>query len=364
MSSVDRTSEFTSFADAAEWTGVCAEDREPWLALRRSMLTASDVAAVLGEDDRRSALDVYVDKITDRQAQEVITLNDPRFWGTVLEQPVLRAVATFYGWNYRPGGALLRSRRYPFLGATLDAEIERGDAIWVPLEGKTTRVPKGWDEESGALPTRVLIQVQTQLLITGAPLAVIFALLQGSRPVQIIVEPSPEFHEVIIEEGERFMAMVASLDPPSPDGKAAATRALHQLYPRENGAAVALPVESLDWTREYQAVSAQLRTLERRKDHFKQLLMHAIGPAMYGVLPEAVGSKRCWRWSTQKRDRYEVEASEQRVLLALKDAPSGSPAHALLPAANDTLIDALEESTSETEGAPRIRFGQRRRSTR
>src|SRR5690606_33404021 len=206
LSPAERTHEVTSFHEAAEWTGVRNDDRTAWLALRREMVTASDVAAIMGEDTYRTAPDDYVDRIPPRPEPDVIGLDDPRFWGTVLEQPVLRAVAAYYGWGCREGGALLRSRKYPWLGATLDAEVDRHDGNgWSDFEGKTTRIARDWTEGEGALPTRVLIQVQSQLLVTGSPTALVFALLQGARPCQIEIEPMDEFHRVILEATEEFM---------------------------------------------------------------------------------------------------------------------------------------------------------------
>jgi putative phage-type endonuclease len=356
----DPTPYVTAFHAHAEFTGVRANDRDAWLAMRGTMLTASDVAAILGEDEHRSALDVYVDKVTPRKGKEILGLDDPRFWGNVLEQPVLRAVADFYGWQYRAGGCLLRSRKHPFLGATLDAEIDRNDGIgWIDFEGKTTRIPRGWDEESGDLPTRVLIQVQAQLLVTGAPCALVFALLQGSRPVRIPVEPDADFHALMVEEGERFMEAVRSLAPPDPDGKPGARKALDRLYPHEDGSTVDLPEEALVWTREYQAVSANMRALERRKEQLAQQLKSRIGAATYGLLPEPVGGKSCWRWETEKRDAYTVEASESRKLLALKEPPE-SGARRLSGPANDTFMQSLEASVREP--AEKIRFGKPRRT--
>lgn len=357
-----RTEDVTSFAASCEWMGVRADEDQwdAWLAARKTIITASDMAAILGEDPHRTAMDVYLDKINPPR-DEVVAIDDPRFWGRVLEQPILRAVARYRGWKYREGGALLRSRKYPVLGATLDAEVDTGDGVWVDLEGKTTRLPSGWDEETGQLPSRVLVQVQVQLLVTGAELAIVFALLQGCRPVQIPIRPNAAFHEVLAERAEEFLALVKAGHPPLPDGSMRARRALERLYPHEDGTIVALPDEALEWTRKYQEISSQLKILERRKEYYAQQLKRAIGSATYGVLPEAVGGKRSWRWETQHSKAYEVEEKEKRVLLALKLPPKGAPRHPRLPPANDTsLVRQLEESI-EREDLPKIRFGQRRK---
>jgi putative phage-type endonuclease len=342
--------------------GVSAEEDqwEAWLAARKTIVTASDMAAIVGEDPHRSALDVFIDKLTPPQ-DEILTLDDPRFWGRVMEQPMLQAVARYRGWKYRKGGALLRSRKYPMLGATLDAEVDTGDGIWIDLEGKTTRLPRGWDEETGELPPRVLVQVQVQLLVTGAPLAIVFALLQGCRPVQIPIRPSLKYHEVLVERAEEFMGMVKAGTPPVPDGSMRAGRALDRLYQHENGSIVALPEESIEWTRKYQEISGQLRVLERRKAYYQQLLKHSMGPATYGVLPDQVGGKRCWRWETQQVPAYEVAEREKRVLMALKLPPPGAPRHPALPPANDTSLTKQLEESIEREEIPNIRFGRRRK---
>lgn len=311
----------THFVDHADSTGVRADDRADWLALRKTMVTASDVAAILGEDQHRSALSVYVEKITGQQEPEQIGLDDPRFWGNVLEQPVLRAVAAFYGWEYFAGGALLRSRRHPHLGATLDAEINRGSG-WEVMEGKTTRVPRGWDEESGELPVRVLIQTQSQLLVTGADVDVVFALLQGSRPVQIEVHPSPEFHAVIVEETERFMARLARMDPPPPDHTESSQQALARLYPKDVGAGVLLPAEAGDWTREIKEISAQQAKLKKRKAELSNMLRAAIGSATYGILPDALDDgQRAWKHALEHKDSHVVAASSTRALRPIKNLP-------------------------------------------
>lgn len=349
---VDRTPEVTHFAEAARWTGVMSNDRDAWLQLRRSMLTASDVAAVLGADDHRDGFDVYVDKVTERKEPEVITLDDPRFWGNVLEQPVLRAVANYYGWGYHPGGALLVSRAYPWLGATLDAEIDRG-AGWVDLEGKTTRVPRFWNEEEERLPLRVLVQVQAQLLVTGAPMAVVFALLQGSKPCQIDVYPHDELLKTIVDVSDAFMANVKDLQPPEPTDKS--SRTLARLFPENQDGIVQLPAEAVDWTREMRAVQATIKEANARVEELKNKLKACIGSATLGELPEAVDGKKFWRWQTQKTPAYSVEERSSRVLLQIR----GPEQHQAAPVAAAPVVIPSNDAELHTE-TMRFRTGRRR----
>lgn len=353
----------THFGDSAEWTGVMDTDREKWLDMRHQMLTASDVASILGHNPHASALSVYVDKITPRKDQEVIGLDDPRFWGTVLEQPILTAVARHHGWNYRRGGALLRSRKYPWLGATLDAEVDRHDGRgWVVLEGKTTRVTREWDEESQNLPTHILLQAQTQLIVSDAPVDVVFALLLGSRPCQVVVEPMNELHALIVEESQAFMERVRSMDPPDPDHREATKRALERLHGDDDGSSVALPAPAVEWARELIELSRASKEIEKRRDEITNLLRASIGSATYGVLSEPVDGKECFSWKTQERSEYVVKASKSRVLRAIKKAPS-SQEHAALPQASplSTLGDELRGSLDAGTAANVVPISRKRR---
>lgn len=340
----------TRFTDHAEPTGIVSTDRDAWLEARRKLLTASDMAAVLGHDPYRSALDVYVSKALPRP-DEAMTLDDVRFWGAILEQPILSAVAHYHGWAYEPGGELLRSRACPFIGATLDAEVDRGEG-WEVFEGKTSRIPKGWNEESGDLPTHVLIQAQVQLLTTGAERCTVFALLQGSRPCMVDVHPDANFHALLALDAERFMARVKAQDPPDPDHTMASRRALERLYPVGDGGAVMLPDCAIDWTLEIAEIAEHQRELKKREDELKNMLRASIGDATWGVLPEDVGGRKYWRWQMQERKGHIVAPSCSRVLLGMKNGPDPElalPAPAPVPLLETQLRDSLAINTEGTE---------------
>ena len=55
--------------------------RAAWLAGRKSGLGGSDAAAVLGLSKWRTAVDVYMDKLSDGHEQEQ---SDPMYWGRCL----------------------------------------------------------------------------------------------------------------------------------------------------------------------------------------------------------------------------------------------------------------------------------------
>ncbi len=311
------TDKVTSFGASCVWTGISDSDREAWLSARHTILTASDMAAVLGESPYADAFDVYVSKTMPPPPDEKLGPYDPRFWGKLLELPIAHGLADFYGWEIRDGGHLLRSRMHPELGCTLDAEIVRS-AFEGPIvyEGKLSQVPRDWSEEEGNLPTHILIQAQTQLLVTGAPRDLVSGLLQGRRYVQVDVEPFDDFHQVLVEQAEWFMDLVRRSDPPTPTARSKA--ALDRLFPRSDGSVVRLPIEAVEQTREIQELAAQMKAMEARSSELRNALRLAIGTATYGELPEPVGGKVAWKWGTQENG--------QRPLIAVTKIPGvGGP---------------------------------------
>lgn len=320
LATVDRTPLVTHFHEHARWTGIMSNDRDAWLAARTEYLTASDMASVLGQDSRRSAFAVYMDKVTPRKEKEVITIKDPRFWGSGLEQTYLTMAANYYGWDYYAGGALLASRAHPHLAATLDAEFNRGKG-WEDLEGKTSSylLRKDWDEETQDVPRRVLIQVQHQLLVTRAPRALIFVLINGNTPVEVTVEPSLAFHAMLVEESERFMDMVARRIEPPPGPNDAET--LDRLYPSHDNGVVQLPLVSLSWASELNALGRQRRDIMKREKELQNWLKRSIASATWGKLPEPVEGRQFYKWATEHTEAYHVEAFDKSVLRPIKHGP-------------------------------------------
>lgn len=310
------------FEEFCEPVGVSSATRSAWLEARRGLLTASDTAAIMGKDPYKSALDVWVDKVHPKQ-DKPLTIDDFAFWGLNLEQTIARIVSIYYDWDYTEGGDLLRSKAHPQLGCTLDGITKPpGEAQYGVYEGKTTSVflANDWDVESAMPPIRVLIQAQHQLLVTGAPYAMVFCLIGGNTPRMVRVEPHADFHESIIQSGKEFLQLVADGIQPAPDHRS--KTALDRLYPAEmTNLVVDLPSEAMAWTLELQEILSEIKRLEVRRDHIKNLLRATLGDAHYGRMGQAVGGKQVWKFGTIKRDAYEVAECSYRQLTPVKELP-------------------------------------------
>lgn len=362
MNPTDNTALVTHFARDAVFTGVTSKDRAKWLELRKAMVTASDFAALLGEDPHRSSLDVYADKVLPPNNEE-LKIDSPMFWGLALEQTVLSKAAEYYGWEYREGGALLASRKYPFIGATLDAEIDRKDGRgWIVNECKNTEIHRNWDEEKQDCPVHVLIQCQSQLFVTGAPMDLCFALLSRYRPVRIEIEPNLEFHSILVDVAQEFLDRVKRLDPPPASARSG--EALKRMFPHEDGTMVTLPPEAVEWSRELVRIDQEFEALKGRREELRNLIRQQIGQSTFGLLTEPVEGKRAWRWLTSTRSAHMVEASTSRTLIALKDAtyPKGWAGGAPRKTAPEPTIDISVPVEPANEVV--ARFRNKRRTSR
>jgi predicted phage-related endonuclease len=295
-------------------------DREIWLNARRGMVTASVSSALLGVSPFADALDVYADFVAPKPTSEKdqkLDITHPAFWGKALEQAISGAVANYYHWEIEPGGELLQSKDHPFLGATLDNEINNGTG-WGIYEGKTTSIWRSgeWKDDSTP-PDFVYVQNQHQLLVTKASYCVTFVLVGGQTPKSFVVEPNPDIHRLLIEFGESFMARVRSMSPPPPTTKSAA--ALVRLYP--GGAydkstpvnaetALGMPKEALDWTRDYYEASSLLKMAENQKALALNHIKACLKDKPYGILPEPVDGASMWRWV--------LEGSRGKVIRPMK----------------------------------------------
>lgn len=326
-------SEVTHFTDACQWTGASTHDRAKWLSARHKFITASKMSAILGLNPRMDELDVYADMVAPVVAKEEEQgLASPALWGQVLEEPIARHVARQLDLDIVMGGFLLASKRYPRIAATLDAEVRpkldttigglgiRENASWGVYEGKTVDLMaiRDWNEAEGCLPDSIMIQGQTQLLVTGAPFCLVFALVGGNRPRKVTLKPDTELHSCMVEAVDDFFDRVQRLDPPPPTFRS--KRAIAQLYPEEDGSLVHLSREVAEWTLEWNDLRKQRLDITKREDEIRNRIQLAMGAATFGTLPcEIDGRLKRWKCVTETRPERTMKASSSRVMRLVND---------------------------------------------
>ena len=297
----------------AEALGVNSNDRPAWLEARRSLIGASEAAAILGEHPYLSGLDVYLEKAEGLEAEGGA---EYLHWGLIFEEPILTEYGRRRGLPVRRFGELIRSRSKPFMGSTIDGlQIDPDRARLLGSPGDFEHVDPdalgiteikmtsfAWDPED--LPVYIQIQVQAQLFVAGLERATIVWLPFPSRQLQWVdVAAHPSFQGLLVEACELFWRRVEAKDPPPPDGSPHAMRAVQRLYAQDDGSEIELSEEVLTKVDRWQALAFEHREAKKAEQAIKAEILHALGNASLGRLPDG----RAVSGKTINRSAYTCE---------------------------------------------------------
>jgi putative phage-type endonuclease len=272
-------------------------NREQWLAARREIITASDVAAILGYDDRRTALDVYVNKITGQEIED----SDAMLLGRCLEDGIGRAYAVKTGRPVSefPEYYMAVHPEIPWLAATPDRETERPTPVRVddsvvkmsigesgPLEIKHAGWMKRRDWEDSA-PLFVQIQLQIQIACMSTSWGAYCGVVGGSEIHYDDMDFNKAFFDNAVEQLDEFHWRLKHKRPPAVDCPKH-LKAIKALYPNDNGETVDLSpeIELLDAQREEAKRTA--KESDAQADELEAKIREAIGSATFGKLPSGV----------------------------------------------------------------------------
>ncbi len=287
-------------------------DRDRWLQLRQSGVGASEVAALLGESPWLSMTELYAIKIGASQGDPSLDEREELYWGLQLEPAIIEGYQHRTGRPVRRAAKLLRSVEHPWAICTLDGETTDGSGTWWPLEIKNIGQHKSQEWEEGP-PRHYLLQVQQQMLVTGAACATIAALIGGQRMVWCDVERDEIDVRRIKHAGRIFWQQCVEAGVcPKPDGSDSASRALQALYRKKPDpeSFVQLGGDMLELDEELRGLKDAKRAIEKRVAEIENLIKAAIGTAEYGVLPS--GAR--YSWKQQTRAAFAVDEATFRVL--------------------------------------------------
>lgn len=255
-------------------------DRRQWLEVRRGGIGSSDAAAAVGLNPYKSPLALWMDKTGRSPPEEARAqhMDDPRYWGTLLEPYVAAAYQAKTQRKVRRVNAILQHPTFPFMLANLDREIV-GDPDVQVLECKTAGEfgVRLWKD---GVPDYVQLQVQHQLAVTGKQAADVAVLLCGQQLAIHRIERNNDLIARLIILETRFWEHVESDTPPPADGSASAAQALRQLYPGND--------TSLDFTADSALntvfeslvkLKAELDATEGHAEQLKQTIQEAMGDA-------------------------------------------------------------------------------------
>ncbi len=288
-------------------------DRKRWLQLRRSGIGASEIAACLGESPWLHATELYAIKIGQHDGDPSLDEAEHVFWGNQLEAAIIEGYQQRTGRPVRRRAELLRSKECPWALCTLDGETgeKGGEPAW-PLEIKNIGMHKAHEWEEGP-PRHYQLQLQQQLLVTGAQKATAAALIGGQRLVWIDVERDEIEIRRIKHAGRIFWEMCVEAGKcPLPDGSDSASRAIAALYRKrpDPESFVQLPGALLELDEELVGLKEAKAAIKKRVAEIENRIKLEIGAVEYGALPD--GTR--YSWKQQTRAAHAVDESTFRVL--------------------------------------------------
>lgn len=275
-------------------------DRDAWLQLRKTGVGGSDCAAALGLSKRKSALQLYLEKIGDvpDEIEDTAWLE----WGRLLEPAIRRK------YEMRHGCAVvvpqhMRLERFPFIVGTPDGLTD--DRL---VEIKTARTAQGFGAAgTDEVPEDYLLQTQHYLILTARPVADIAVLIGGSDYREYEIPADRELQQMIIEGESRFWSRVERRDPPPPQYDGPDLQGvLRRLFPGTDGSRKAATGALEDWRRVHDQATSKAAHYAAVAEGAKAHMLYEMGEA--SVL--AFSDGKALRRKLTKRKGFTVEPSE------------------------------------------------------
>lgn len=148
-----------------------------WYQKRRQGITGSDIGAICFLNPYRSPLEVYLDKVSEEEHQDISS--EPIYWGNRLEDVIAEEYAIRQNVKVSVEPNILQHKEYDFILGSIDRWVNDGEYI---LECKTigSRLINQLGEVgTDQIPSYWLAQVAWYVAITDTPKADIAVLAAG-----------------------------------------------------------------------------------------------------------------------------------------------------------------------------------------
>jgi putative phage-type endonuclease len=237
-------------------------DRDTWLAARRRGIGSSDLPALVGATDYRTALHVYHDK----RGELDDDAGEAALWGSLLEDPVARE------WQRRNRSVvhrvgLVAHEAQSWMLATLDRRVvecplnratRTACALEVKCRNAFTR--QRWRSD---VPDDVLAQTTWQLAVTGYDHIHVAVLIGGNDYRQTVVRRDARLEDYVVSMATRFREkhLLPAVPPPADLSKADAVNELDALlHPDRVGE---IDIAAIGEVMEYARISARKSAADR-----------------------------------------------------------------------------------------------------
>ncbi|MFP3549721.1 YqaJ viral recombinase family protein [Paraburkholderia sp. SIMBA_049] len=285
--------------------------RETWLQERRKGLGGSDAAAALGQSRHKTAFQLFQEKLGLIPGDMMVSPEavERMDFGKAIEQVIADMYAKRYGVKLRRHNRLAQHTRYPFMLASYDRTIDgkREGLECKNVDSLSYRFGEWGEEHSDQVPVEYLMQCHHYLATSGYDVWHLAACVGGNSLKVFHIERDPEMIDLVEQgEAEFWQEHVEKNAPPPLDyTHKSAIGLLKKMYPGTNGQTVKLPPEAEAMHYARLDFSEQRDLMEKGADAAKARILHLMGEASVGLLPNGGGYTR----KIIKRDGYTVDSS-------------------------------------------------------
>lgn len=246
------------------------------LAMRRTGVSGSEIAAVAGLHPFMSALQVWENKVLGVETPETLAMQI----GQAFEDGIIQLYAKRKGIVTLQKGGTTRHPKHPLIIATPDALVPTPHELY-PLEAKNTAQSSAWedwgDDGTDAIAEWHRPQVTFEAAVCEAPwtdVAAVLARPRGGWDFRIYRVPfDEEYFHALREMAEKFFRdYVATETPPPPDGSEAWSDFLKSRFPMERAPLLQASPEDDALAKAYLQADAQLEAAETAKRLARQQL--------------------------------------------------------------------------------------------
>lgn len=284
-------------------------DHDAWMALRRTGIGASEIAAVAGLARSRGPWDVWSSKVDGRESESTAEQE----WGHWIEQQIIDFWALRAGLFVADGG-LYRHPEHPWLIATPDALVvtDPEDPDPVPtatVDAKNTnwRMADEWDDDGA--PIEYICQKTWQMLAVGVRRGYLVAAIGGKPPVGRELDLDDDLARELVRYGAEFWPYVETATPPPLDGSVSAADWVIARYPDADPAAVVdLDPAAVDDLRQLIELDEAIKRMDDARRGFETALKDRLGTATTGTWH----GRTYVTWKTVERAGYEVKPTTYR----------------------------------------------------
>jgi putative phage-type endonuclease len=258
---------------------------EDWHQLRRSAISASEIAAVMGISPWSSPFALYYQKKDDWRAPVTEAMEmGHRLEPIVAELLAERLEQQGYFFTMLQTGTW-QADNPEWALATPDRLL-----FWSPNDGndhtenvelKSTTVYDDWGpDESDEIPVHYRAQVQWQMYCTGLQRTHVGVLFKGNHFRHYVIDRDETDIESMLTAADLFMQRLRTNTPPPVDGSEATLDTLRRLHPDLVDEDVTLPQHLI---REWREASNDLTAAKARKELLANEIRAVLGAAARGI---------------------------------------------------------------------------------